>query len=54
MKHASWERNLCFGSKLHIWLGDNSRAEISVPCETMKQAKTIASSYGITKVTKQA
>lgn len=53
MKQASWERNYCYESKLHIWLSENSRADISVPCDTYKQAKIIASTYGITNVHKQ-
>lgn len=53
MKCASWERS-SFGNILHIWLSENSHADISIPCETFKQARVIAGTYNITSVNKQS
>lgn len=52
MKIASWEKS-SWGGLLHIWLTGQSKADISIPCETYKQAKIISKTYGIEKVSKQ-
>lgn len=49
---ASWEK-CSWGNKLHIWLGNQSRADFSIPCDTFAQAKQIAKSYKIMEVHKQ-